>query len=236
MRRIVPNGEMLFEAHDEDESEGEITFVIDPMTRFTLSNDTLSEGDRHLAKDFDRKVNSFVRHKRNWEINNYDRYIEIVNMTPQAYRGYLSKHSKEEITSPGWIVYTLKGHNVCFGLHYIEPGKVEIVNLVNNSKLRGISDDILQFAKTEGGNCLDNYKGFLGKKYRENGFTRVTWEDEFNPEMQNPDPEWQLPPEKQAERPGVEGLELPKHRMRYNNQQGRYRNKYDKRMNDKFGL
>ena len=117
----------------------------------------------------------------------------------------------------------------------IDPDKVEIVNVVNNSNLRGIGDDLLTFAKYEGGTQLDNYKGYLSQLYRKNKFDRQTWEDDFNPEFLDPDPEWQLPKEVQDTKPGVEGLELSKHRSKYNNPQNRkYKERIDKRNTEKF--
>ena len=70
----------------------------------------------------------------------------------------------DEITNEDWITYTLKGHDVCFALHYLAPGQVDICNFVNNSDLRGIGDPVLQFAKSEGGTQMDNYRGFHRKK------------------------------------------------------------------------
>lgn len=199
-------------------------FRLDEISKITLLNDTIiNEND-----------NSWVLRKRNWEINNYPRFIEIVEKTPRKYKGYLTQHPLEEIQQDDWVTYTLKGYDVAFALHFIENGKIDICNLVNNSDLRGIGDAVLTFAKMQGGTQMDNYKGFLGNKYRKNGFNRVTWEDEFNPEFLPKDEEWRLTPQQQAEKPGVEGLELSKHRMKYNNPLRGYKSKFDSINNKKF--
>lgn len=199
-------------------------FRLDEISKITLLNDTIiNEND-----------NSWVLRKRNWEINNYPRFIEIVEKTPRKYKGYLTQHPLEEIEQDDWVTYTLKGYDVAFALHFIENGKIDICNLVNNSDLRGIGDAVLTFAKMQGGTQMDNYKGFLGDKYRKNGFNRVTWEDEFNPEFLPKDEEWRLTPQQQAEKPGVEGLELSKHRMKYNNPLRGYKSKFDSINNKKF--
>ena len=199
-------------------------FRLDEISKITLLNDTIiNEND-----------NSWVLRKRNWEINNYPRFIEIVEKTPRKYKGYLTQHPLEEIEQDDWVTYTLKGYDVAFALHFIENGKIDICNLVNNSDLRGIGDAVLTFAKMQGGTQMDNYKGFLGDKYRKNGFNRVTWEDDFNPEFLPKDEEWRLTPQQQAEKPGVEGLELSKHRMKYNNPLRGYKSKFDSINNKKF--
>lgn len=86
----------------------------------------------------------------------------------------------------------------------------------------------------EGGTQMDNYKGYLSDKYRKNGFNRQTWEDDFNPEFLPQDEEWRLSPQQQTEITGVEGLERGKHRMKYNNPQHNYKQKFDSRINNKF--
>ena len=199
-------------------------FRLDEISKITLLNDTI----------INENNNSWVLRKRNWEINNYPRFIEIVEKTPRKYKGYLTQHPLEEIQQDDWVTYTLKGYDVAFALHFIENGKIDICNLVNNSDLRGIGDAVLTFAKMQGGTQMDNYKGFLGNKYRKNGFNRVTWEDEFNPEFLPKDEEWRLTPQQQAEKPGVEGLELSKHRMKYNNPLRGYKSKFDSINNKKF--
>ena len=190
---------------------------------------------------------NWILKSKNWEKNNYERFLSIVNMTPKKYKGYLTYHGLDEIKGNDWITYTLKGYNVAFALHYIEPGKIDLCNFVNNSDLKGIGDLVLQFAKNQGATQMDNYRGFpsekdpeghgkLGNLYRRNGFNKQTWHDEFNPEFQPADEEWQLDKSnfQNGKGPDVEGLELSRHRAKYNNPQRAYRKKFDDRIGSKF--
>jgi hypothetical protein len=96
---------------------------------------------------------------------------------------------------------------------------------------------------------MDNYRGFpseedpeghgkLGNLYRNNGFDRQTWHDEFNPEYQPEDPEWQLDKSnfKDGKGPDVEGLELSKHRKQFDMAYNPYREKWMKKFGSKFGV
>lgn len=222
---------------------------------------------------------NWILKAKNWEINNYERFLEIVEKTPDKHKPFLTQHGMDEITKNDWITYTLKGHDVAFALHYIEPGKIDICNFVNNSDLRGVSNIVLQFAKSQGGTQMDNYRGipseqdpegngYLGNLYRNNGFNRQTWRDKFNPELQPSDPKQRfivkqnwfakkfhsllvdtLPVTEykifniflfdynteEYGTPDVEGLELSKHRAKYNNtDRQQYKDKFDKRIGSKF--
>ena len=214
-------------------------FRIDEISKITLRND---KGAYILSES-----NNWILKRKNWEINNYKRFLDIVNKTPKRYKGYLTYHGMEEITGNDWITYTLKGHDVAFALHYLSPGQIDFCNFVNNSDLNGIGNEVLQFAKNEGATQMDNYRGFptendpeghgkLGNLYRKNGFDKQTWHDKFNPEFQPSDPEWQLDKSnfKDGNGPDVEGLELSRHRAKYNNPQRAYRSKFDKRIGSKF--
>ena len=216
-----------------------IKFTLDEISKITVRN------DRCLVIN---ESNNWILKRKNWEVNNYERFLDIVEKTPKKFKGYLTYHGMKEITKNDWITYTLKGHDVCFALHYLGPGQVDICNLVNNSDLKGIGDAVLQFAKSEGGTQMDNYRGFkteedpeghgkLGNLYRKNGFDRQTWHDEFNPEFQPDDPEWQLDKSnfKDGKGPDVEGLELSRHRRKFNTAYHPYRDKWMKRVASKFG-
>lgn len=212
------------------------TFRFDECTLHTLMED----GSNGMLFE---ESNPILR-KKNWEINNYDRFLDIIKKTPADKKGFLTWHGKDEIQGDDWVTYTLKKYDVAFALHYIEDGKIDICNLVNNSELKGIGSSVLEFAKMEGGTQMDNYRGFnkddgtdsngfLGDKYRKAGFNRQTWRDKFNPEYQPDDPEWRIDTEKYGT-PDVEGLELSKHRAKYNQVHNKYKEKFDKRVNPKF--
>ena len=221
--------EIISEAIQKEIRKPIIEYRLDKISRLTIQE------DRICCED---KTNNWILKRQNWEINNYDRFLDIIRKTPADKKGFLTWHGKEEITQKDWIVYTLKNYDVAFALHYIEPGKIDICNLVNNSQLKGIGSYVLQFSKTEGGTQMDNYRGendngFLGNLYRKNGFDRQTYQYKFDPQYQSADPEWRLNTDKYG-MPDVEGLELSKHRMKYNNPQRAYRKKFDDKIDKKF--
>lgn len=74
---------------------------------------------------------------------------------------------------------------------------------------------------------LDNYAGFLGDKYQENGFGsygKDKWSDEYMPSGWRKD---------LFGEPDVEYRSYTSHDKKYNNKKG-YRNHFDKRMNKAF--
>lgn len=218
------------------------TFRFDECTLHTLmedgSNGMLFEESNPNLEILRKKI----LRKKNWEINNYDRFLDIIKKTPADKKGFLTWHGLDEIQGDDWVTYTLKGYDVAFALHYIGDGQIDICNLVNNSGQKGIGNSVLEFAKMEGGTQMDNYRGrtkdgedingFLGDKYREAGFDRQTWRAEFDPAFQPDDPEWRL--DAKYKNPNVEGLELSKHRTKYNQAYSKYKEKFDKRVNPKF--
>jgi hypothetical protein len=205
-------------------------FRIDETSKRNLKSDS-----RYINED----DNSWILKSKNWDVNDYDRFLDIVEKTPGDLKGFLTQHGEKEISSDSWVTYTLKGADVAFALHYVEPGVVEICNLVNNSDLKGIGPQVLQFAKMQGGTDMDNYRGLngepgkLGSLYRSQGFDKQTWHDEFNPEFQPDDPKWRLNTEKWGT-PDVEGLRRSKHAMRYGQAYRPYKKKYDDRIKKKF--
>lgn len=241
MKTLIPE----FKQAIENKKENIISFSYDEITEYTLRNDR-----SFILNETQTNEYRWILKRKNWEINNYERFLNIIEKTPTKpvnLKGFLTKHDIDEISQNDWITYTLKGHDVAFALHYIEPGKIDICNFVNNSSLKGIGDVVLQFAKSEGGTQMDNYRGIpskndpegngkLGNLYRKNGFDRQTWRDEFNPDFQpqgEENREWRLDTEHFGT-PDVEGLELSKHREKYNNPQRKYKDKFDKRIGSKF--
>lgn len=211
------------------------TFRFDECTLHTLMED----GSNGMLFE---ESNPILR-KKNWEINNYDRFLDIIKKTPADKKGFLTWHGKDEIQGDDWVTYTYKTADIAFALHYIGDGQIDICNLVNNSGQKGIGSSVLEFAKMEGGTQMDNYRGpkkddgtdsngFLGDKYRKAGFDRQTWRAEFDPAFQPDDPEWRL--DAKYGEPDVEGLELSKHRVKYNQAYNKYKEKFDKRVNPKF--
>lgn len=220
--------------------ENKIIFNYDKITEHTLN----TERNYILTEAQLNNYNWILKHK-NWEINNYDKFLEIINKTPSDLKGFLTQHDYKEISQNDWITYTLKGYDVAFALHYIEPGKIDICNLVNNSNLKGIGNLVVQFAKSQGGTQMDNYRGTptkndpegngkLGNLYRKNGFDKQTWTAKWDPSYQENIPdEWKFNTNKFGE-PDVEGLELSKHRQKYDSPDGIYKDKFDKKYGSKF--
>lgn len=213
-------------------------FMLDEMSVRTLIEDSEYKGIISEASSY-----NWILKQSSWEVNNYKRFLDIIKSTPSDKKGFLTWHGMDEITKDDWVVYTLKNYDVAFALHYIDPGKIDICNLVNNSQLKGIGKYVLQFAKQQGGTQLDNYRGVdkegndnpgkLGNLYRSQGFDRQTWRDKFNPEFQPPDKEWQFDTDKYGE-PDVEGLELSKHRMKYNQHFNPYKDKFNQKTDRLF--
>lgn len=228
---------ILGESEEKERNVQNVSFFLDEMTVQTLLEDeqfyVLTESNNWILK------------QSSWEVNNYPRFLQIVKSTPADKKGFLTWHGMDEITGNDWRTYTLKGHDVCFALHYIDKGKVDICNLVNNSDLKGIGKYVLQFAKQEGGTQMDNYRGVddqgndvpgkLGTLYRQQGFDRQTDLYKFDPQYQPEDDEWKFDTEKYGT-PDIEALERSKHRMKYNNPQRGYQKKFDDRMDQKFGV
>ena len=222
---------MILRTVNEMLQKPQIRFGYDRITEWTIKNDrTLNEEEQNY---------NWILRKKNWEINDYERFLQIVKNTPSHLKGFLTFHDLDELQTNEWITYTLKGYDVAFALHYLNPGEVDICNLVNNSELKGIGDYVLKFAKMEGGTQMDNYRGNdgghgkLGTLYRKNGFDKQTWHDTFNPDYQPEDPEWRLDTEKFGT-PDVEGLRRSDHVRKYNNPNSNYRDKFDKRIGGKF--
>lgn len=208
-----------------------IRFRYDKITEWTVKHDYLINEE---SKDY-----NWILRERNWDINDYERFINIVKSTPSHLKGFLTFHDLKELQTDDWVTYTLKDYDVAFALHYIKPGMVEICNLVNNSELNGIGSYVLTFAKMQGGTTMDNYRGAdggpgkLGSLYRSTGFDKQTWNAKYDPQYQPEDPEWQFDT-KTFGTPDVEGLERSDHKRRYNNPQSNYKQKFDKRVNPKF--
>ena len=143
-------------------------FRVDKLSRIFLKE------DRQLFEGVERdELYNLIFNPDNWEINNYDSFLNSLAKTPQKYRGFITDHPKDELSQPEWKTFKLKNIDAGFALHYVDKGKVDICNLHNNSNIKGISDMMLTFAKRQGGTMLDNYAGFLGDKYQKNGFDNI---------------------------------------------------------------
>lgn len=175
----------------------------------------------------DRKIHDLVFNPDNWEINGYEGFLASVDKTPDKYKPFMTPHPYEEISQPEWKTFKLKGIDAGFALHYVGKGKVDICNVHNNSDIKGLSNAMLTFAKRQGGTMLDNYAGFLGKKYQENGFNKYDtykWDEKFKPEGWRKDIFGE---------PDVEMRTHSSHDKKYDRKEG-YRAHFDKKMNKAF--
>ena len=240
---------LVYEALKQKFCPNQIVFRFDEMTLHTVMEDVAANPDYATLSE----SNNWILRRSSWEINNYDRFLDIIQETPRSNKGFLTFHGMNEISTDDWVTYTLKKYDVAFALHYLDHGQVDICNLVNNTDvqaerendpsllLRGIASEVLTFAKMEGGTQMDNYRGlngsngFLGDKYRSMGFDKQTYQVQFDPAYQPEDDEWKFDTEKYGT-PDIEGLERSKHRMRYNNPTRGYKQKFDDRMNQKFNI
>lgn len=197
-------------------------YRIDEFSRMMVKMDSLlmeSEEKSDLYK--------LIFNPNNWEVNNYEGFLASIENTPDKYKAFMTPHPYEELVTPEWKTFKLKGYDAGFALHYVDKGKVDICNLHNNSELRGISDMMLTFAKRQGGTMLDNYAGFLGDKYQKNGFDsyeKYEWDNKYRPEG------WR---EDLYGTPDVEMRSHTSHDKKYANKEG-YRNHFDKKMNKAF--
>lgn len=197
-------------------------YRLDRISRLYLNEDRLlREGE---DKD---EAYQIIFDPDNWEVNEYGNFLDSVDRTPDKYKGFMTPHPEEELSQPEWKTFKLKGLDAGFALHYTGKGKVDICNLHNNSELRGISDMMLTFAKQQGGSTLDNYAGFLGDKYQENGFDMFggdEWDEQYRPEGWRDD---------LFGHPNVEYRSLTSHDNRYNDDE-EYRRDFDDRMDKQF--
>lgn len=197
-------------------------FRLDEFSRMTIKYDSLimERGERD-------ELHSLIFNPNNWEINDYNSFLDSVDKTPDKYKPFMTPHPYEELVTPEWKTFKLKGYDAGFALHYVDKGKVDICNVHNNSNLRGISNMMLAFAKRQGGTMLDNYAGFLGDKYQKNGFKKYDnyeWNDYYRPEG------WK---EDLFGLPDVEMRSNALHDKRYANKLS-YRNHFNAKMNKAF--
>jgi hypothetical protein len=64
-----------------------VRFTLDEISKITVRNDrgAINESGNWILKD------------KNWEKNNYERFLDIVDKTPQRLKGFLTYHGMDEI-------------------------------------------------------------------------------------------------------------------------------------------
>lgn len=208
------------------------TFRMDEMTERTLACEQryLCEEGNGIDQD---KLRAYMLKAKNYDINDYDGFLQSLSKTPKGLRGFLSDHPKKELEQGQWKTFKLKGLDCGFALHFLGDGRVDICNLHNNSKVKGIGTYLLQFAKIQGGTQMDNYgttrdgNNFLGNKYGREGFelyNKWKWDDEFAPKGWN---------YKKFGRPDVEFRRRQGHTNKFN-QGGEYKNSFNRYIGKQF--
>ncbi|MDR1483149.1 MAG: hypothetical protein LBI74_11045, partial [Synergistaceae bacterium] len=97
---------------------------------------------------------------------------------------FMTMYTAEELSQPNFKLF-LTEDNVGFALKTREDGKIDMVNVFNNSSRRGAAENILIHAIAEGAQTTDCYGGFLDKLYNSFGFNeigRYPWDEEQRPE------------------------------------------------------
>lgn len=137
----------------------------------------------------------------------------------------MTDHSKDWV-GDDYVTFQVKGMDAGFALHKVGHGQVDIINVHNNSGIRGLANAMLAFAKSQGGNMLDNYAGKLSDIYGQHGFDvydRYEWDDQYRPDNWDDD----------NGTPDVEMRRHPDHYKKYN-MGGGYKNHFDKKMEKRF--
>jgi len=97
-------------------------------------------------------------------------------------KGFLTPYSVEDFFK--MKLFLIKnGENVENAGFAIKDGD-DIVSVHNNSKMRGIGNQMIEEAKKQGGNKLDHFDGFLSGYYRKHGFKVVgldQWSENYIP-------------------------------------------------------
>lgn len=181
----------------------------------------VESNEKQIPKD----LFQWFQNPNNYIVNDYASFEASLAKTKPSLKAYMSDHSKEW-EQDDFVTFQVKGMDDGFALHFLGNGEVDICNVHNNSKLKGISDAMLTFAKSQGGNMLDNYAGGLSKIYDRNKFDvydELEWDDKYKPN------EW----DDSRGTPNVELRKLKKHHEKYANDLG-YKNHFDKKMKKRF--
>lgn len=195
-------------------------FNYDRQTAYVLRHEA------SLCEAMDKKaLKKFVFNKNNWVINDYKSFVKSVNKSKR--KEFLSDHPVDELKNPEWTTFQLKGESAGFALHYTGKGEIDICNLHNNSSIKGLGSVMLDFAKSLGGNKMDNYAGFLGDLYQKHGFDKYEeyqWDDQFRPDNWDEDT---------YGKPNVEFRRDQIHQNKYNNNDS-YKKLHNKKIRKTF--
>lgn len=134
-----------------------------------------------------QKVKEMILSNKYWICNDYEAFLDSLSHSTRA--PFLSKYTAEQFAEDNVQTYQLKGYYIGYALKYDkEDGYTDIISVHNNEpNIAHIGDALIESAKTNGGNKLDHYDGFLSNLYQKHGFTeyeRYPWDDKYA------DPKW----------------------------------------------
>ena len=131
------------------------------------SSNTLYEANDNTRRE---SVIEKMKENDNWIVNDYRNFIKSLNRS--QFKAFLTPYTFDDFKQGNINTYKLKGYNIGFALKRNPNSKsVEIISVHNNEpNVKGISEHLLNVAKSFGGNCLDHFDGKLSHIYQRNGF------------------------------------------------------------------
>ena len=103
MASLIPESKEVF----LNKLKNKINFNYDKITETTLRNDR-----SYILTESQVNEYRWILNPNSWEVNNYSKFLDIVEKTPRHLKGFLTQHTMEEITDKTWITYNLKGYDV----------------------------------------------------------------------------------------------------------------------------
>ena len=133
-----------------------------------------------LSEGVDKSAKEIVEPGASQGADFHEVDLETFNQSlePSTRSTFLHKYSAEEVN--GHQFYLSKDGEAGVGI----SNTGEIVNLFNNSRIKGIGKEALDFAISKGGRRLDCYDGYLTDYYSKHGFKetgREAWNDKYAP-------------------------------------------------------
>ena len=111
-------------------------------------------------------------------IHNPKSFLNSIRKTSRA--EMLTDYTLEDLED--MMTFKLNGYDIGYALKKDDNGDYsEIVSVFNNSGIKGIGDDLIQSAVSNGGRYLDHYDGFLSNFYSKHGFEEYK-RDKFDPQ------------------------------------------------------
>jgi len=142
--------------------------------------ETYSDVYEELSEDneLDERYIVIQKIKNNDFIHNPKSFLNSIRKTYRA--EMLTDYSLEDLED--MMTFKLDGYDIGYALKKDDDGDYsEIVSVFNNSGIKGIGDDLIKSAISNGGRYLDHYDGFLSNFYSKHGFEEYK-RDKFDPQ------------------------------------------------------